>query len=77
VPDPGQLVPPSTVSRALVNPWEELFLTYTSDNPFPDNGEIIVLQNGGQVSGFDEIQLWLPASYHDQAAAILRSFSAP
>lgn len=77
VPDPGQLVPPGAVGRALVSRWEERFRTYTSDDPYPDDGEVIVLQSAGQVSGYCEVQLWLPASRHAQAAAILRSFFVP
>lgn len=77
VPDPRQLVPPGAVSRTRVSPWEERFRLYTSDDPYPDNGEIIVLQASGQVTGYDQIQLWLPASRRHQAAAILASFTVP
>jgi hypothetical protein len=77
VPDPAQLVPAGAASQTPVSPWAEQFRTYTSDDPYPDNGEIIVLQADGHVAGYDQIQLWLPASRHNQAAAILRSFTAP
>lgn len=65
------------MDRTTISPWEEQFRTYTPDDPYPGDGEIIVLQSGGQVSGYDEIQLWLPPTRQEEAAAILASFSAP
>ena len=59
-----------------LSPWKLAFSAFTTDDPYPENGLVIVLDRGGNVAGSEIVQLWLPANQHALATQILNSFHA-
>jgi len=70
-PDPQKALPNPVESSFVISPRKIGFLAYSTDDPYPDNGLIII---GSQFNGFFLIQLWLPYAEHKQASAILNSW---
>ena len=57
-----------------ISPWKLAFEEYSTDDPYPDNGVIIVTRSNGRITGSARIDLWLPQSQHHLATRILNSF---
>ena len=74
-PDPALLMPPGA-TRYAISKWEAGYLSYFStEEPFPDNGLVFILHRGSQILGYITVDLWIPASQHALASAILNSFT--
>lgn len=74
-PNPDALLPPNTVSHVRLNKWATAFEAYDTDDPYPNNGLIIVLRDStGAVAGYASVNLWLPETSHALATTILNSF---
>jgi hypothetical protein len=73
-PNPSGGLPTDVVARTRLNRWEIAFEAYSSDDPYPDNGLVIVMHQGSHVEGYVEVGLWLPAKQHSTATTILDSF---
>jgi hypothetical protein len=75
-PDPAAVgLPAGTVSSVQLNPLSIGYQAYTSGDPYPDNGLVVVTLQDGSPSGYAQVDLWLPAPLHSLAARILNSFS--
>ena len=68
-------MPSGAVRSFKVSRWKVGFLTYTTDDPYPANGWVIVLRDRNGVSGSVTVQLWLPKNQHALATRILNSFA--
>lgn len=75
-PNPKGELPEYTSGLYWISPWKLAFSAYTTDDPYPENGLVIVLSRNGNVAGSAITQLWLPQSQHRLATQILNSFSA-
>jgi hypothetical protein len=75
-PNPQGELPQNTQHTHWLGPWKLAFSAFTTDNPYPENGLVIVLNRGGAVAGSEIVQLWLPESQHALATQILNSFRA-
>jgi len=73
IPDPTGELPQGVASSYRISPWVLAYTNYASDDPYPDNGLIIVTRYKGTVSGYERFDLWLPASQHKLATTILNS----
>jgi hypothetical protein len=73
VPNPAGLVPPGAIGKQRINKWEDAYQSYGTDDPYPDNGIVIVTHQGSRITGWARFDLWLPASEHTTASAILNS----
>jgi hypothetical protein len=73
-PHPSGGLPADVVARTRLNRWELAFEAYSSDDPYPEHGLVIVVHRGSKIGGYVEVGLWLPAREHSQATAILDSF---
>jgi hypothetical protein len=73
-PAPVMVVPPnssvSAISRIKVG-----FVDYSTDDPYPGNG-IVVVPTGTNL-GYALVELWLPDNEHATATTILNSFVVP
>lgn len=72
-PNPRGELPQGAI-RHVINPYTLGFLTYSSDDPYPDNGVIYVTHAGSRITGSVIVHLWLPKSQHALATRILNSF---
>ena len=72
-PNPAGELPEGVTSKVRLNKWEMAFQVYTTDDPYPDNGIVIVTHNSKGISGSVIVNLWLPTSQHKLATTILRS----
>jgi hypothetical protein len=73
-PNPSGGLPPNVVARTRLGRWELAFEAYSSDDPYPDNGVVIVTHRGSHIEGYVEVGLWLPVREHSTATAILNGF---
>jgi hypothetical protein len=75
-PNPKGELPIDATGLYWISPWKLAFSGYVTDDPYPENGLVIVLQQQHAVAGSAIVQLWLPSSQHALATRILNSFSA-
>ncbi len=68
-------LPAGTISSFEINPSAVGFAAQTEGDPNPDNGLIVVTRDGATVTGYAQVDLWLPSSMHATATRILDSFS--
>jgi hypothetical protein len=68
-------LPAGTVSSFDVNQSALGFQAYSAGDPYPDNGVIVVTNQGSTPTGYAQVDLWLPDSLHSAATRILNSFS--
>jgi hypothetical protein len=68
-------LPSGTVSSFNVNQSALGYQASTSNDPYADNGIIVVTSRGSTLSGYAQVDLWLPDSLHSTATRILDSFS--
>jgi hypothetical protein len=73
-PNPRGVVPAGPVSSFRVNRWKAGFLGYSTDDPYPARGWVIVLRRGRDIEGYVTVQLWLPKAENGVATRILNSF---
>jgi hypothetical protein len=77
--DPHRPNPAAEVPRGAttfrISPWKVAFSTYTSDDPYPENGVVVVLHRSAAIDGSAIAKLWLPQREHATATAVLNSFS--
>jgi hypothetical protein len=71
----GEL-PPGVTSTYRISPGKLAFTAYSTDDPYPDSGVVIVTRHDGAISGSIILQLWLPDSEHKLATYILDNFAA-
>ncbi len=75
-PDPRAVgLPSGTVSSFEINKSAVGYQAYTSGDPNPDNGVVVVTSEGSTPTGYAQEDLWLPDSLHSTATRILDSFS--
>lgn len=75
-PNPAGELPQGVVSTYRIDARKLAFEAYTTDDPYPENGVVIVTERGGHVTGSIILQLWLPQSQHNLATYILNNFAA-
>jgi hypothetical protein len=73
VPNPAGLVPTGAIGKQRISKWEEAYRTYDGDDPYPDNGIVIVPHQGSRINGWARFDLWLPTPQHNTATEILNS----
>ena len=71
-PDPMRVVPAGVKDSVRLGSRRAGYLIFTPDNPYPDNGLIVVRAAGG----YAQLDLWLPESEHSRATSILDSFTS-
>ena len=67
--------PSGTVSTVELNASAVGFQAFTTGDPNPDNGVIVVTMNGSRTTGYARAEVWLPSSQHSSATQILNGFS--
>lgn len=63
-PDPAGMLPSGVAHTYRIDRWEFAYEAFASDDPYPDNGLIIVLRQAGKITGSLRIDLWLPQAQH-------------
>jgi hypothetical protein len=74
-PYPQGELPDEATNTYRISPWKLAFSGYTTDDPYPENGLVVVLAHGGRIVGSAIARLWLPQREHGLATRILNSFS--
>ncbi len=72
-PYPQGLLPANVISTRRLGPWKIAYVAYAADDPYPDDGVVVVTRHGGRISGSVRLDLWLPPSQHGLATRILNS----
>ena len=75
-PYPQGELPQGVTGTYRISPGKLAFTAYATDDPYPENGMVIVTRHGRAISGSIILQLWLPASQHKLATYILDNFAA-
>jgi hypothetical protein len=73
-PNPRGELPQGVVSTYRISKWVLAYEAFSSDDPYPDNGMVIVTHRGARVTGSVIVGLWLPQRQHALATTILNSF---
>lgn len=68
-------LPPGTTNSFEINERALGFEAWQLGTDNPDNGVVVAIVRDGTVTGYAEVDLWLPSSQHAFAAQILDSFS--
>jgi hypothetical protein len=76
-PYPRGELPGNVISTYRISPWKLAYLAYAGDDPYPDNGVIVITRQDGHITGSFRIDLWLPQSQHHLATEILNSIRVP
>lgn len=75
-PYPQGELPQGVTRTYRIAPGKLAFTAYTTDDPYPENGVVIVTRHGRAIDGSITLQLWLPPSQHKLATYILDNFAA-
>lgn len=75
-PYPQGDLPTGVTTTHKFSRWVLGYQAYTNDDPYPDNGLIVILHPNGEVNGYVRADLWLRSSEHALATTILNSFKA-
>ncbi len=82
--EPAQALPTGVTASTSISPCKVAYAaTFSGDDTatsvpadsYPDNGLIVVIDDGGRPGGYFKVDLWLPGTQHALATSILNSFT--
>jgi hypothetical protein len=75
-PYPQGELPQGVTRTYRISPGKLAFAAYSTDDPYPENGVVIITRRNHAIDGSIILQLWLPSSQHQLATYILDNFAA-